>query len=700
MQMIKKRLAVLTAGVLLLLLPFAAQGAPGDENAAPQPAPYTALTQKQLSPHTFRHVFANTVEYFELPALHTVAQAQLTLDFSVTPLAEATLSTLTLTLNGTPFDSFLLSPGPAPQQLTVQLPARLLQRGFNALGIDGYIRMHPDFPCTDEVNPAGWMQLYDTSTLSISYAPDAPSGLISEFPYPFAPQLGRQTLVAVSDKADNNELAAALKVVALLSRSQAKAPIISYRDIPEEAEQNIILISLAENAPPQADIPAPAQGTANLTRSQDAQGRQWLTVLGSTPQALQRAVDVLEDDNLIRQAGTTQLSIAQDQPLSPVKALANDGVHTLAQLGYPDGITLTGPFRQSASIPISLPRSRRIGTGARITLNMRYAKNLDFRRSLLTLMVDGIPIGSHKLSDQSAQGDTLDLFIPAVIDLPPAFTLEIIFDLEIEDLWCTRRPFDMPWAYIQPDSTLLLPTVAHANRSFTHYPAPFVTDGQLDSVLFVLPDDASAADFAGMAGIITQMGQSITRPGGSITVLRASGFDPSQADYNVILIGEPWRTPLIWQLNQDKLYFKFDSSYAIAPNEKTALLAEQAASLATLQLLPSPYAPDRAVLVASATRSEYMPLAFEYLSRQQQLWRLSGDGILIGEDGQLWDYQFAPPQQPRPAFEALTAFAPREGIWVLLGGGLLIILLFTLLMLWRRRQRRTLPPEGGTDAKA
>lgn len=686
----------------MLLLPISGFCAPNDTQAAAKAAPNTALVEKRLSGHTFRYVFANTLEYFELPALHTPASAQLTLDLATTAIADADSSTLTFSLNGIPFHSERLTADEQVRRLAISLPFHLLQRGYNALGMDAYVRMSDGQPCTDEVNAAGWLQIYDTSMLSVSYHADAPSGNLSEFPYPFAPQLGRETIVTVSDAADDSELSAAVQAVALLSRRGSRASILSYGDISTQTAANILLINLNANAPQtilDAAGGAPQAGIASLTRDIDAQGRERLIILGDSPGALARAVGTLEDETLIRQANSSSLAIGPDQPLTPQSGYTVPESYTLEALGHTQGITLTGPFRQQVDIPVSLPRNRRIGSAAQITLNMRYAQNLDFRRSLLTLSVDGVPIGSHKLSLAQAQEDTFELMIPAGIALPPAFTLSLAFDLELEDLWCTRRPYEMPWAHVAPDSSLYLPSTPSNELLFSRYPAPFVSDGQLERVLFVLPDDAGAADFAGMAGVAAQLGKNITRSGGQIGVVRASAFDPQASDCNLILIGEPWRNPLIWQLNYSGLYFRFGDGYSIAPNEKIALLPEQAARLATLQLLPSPFFTGRAALVASATRSELLPLAYQYLSEDALLWKLNGDGVLISQEDQLWDYQFAPPEPARPVFETLSAASPNQAVWLVLAGGLMMILLFAVLMRWRHQRRFHLPQEGDPHEK-
>ena len=54
----------------------------------------------------------------------------------------------------------------------------------------------------------------------------------------------------------------------------------------------------------------------------------------------------------------------------------------------PTDTTLTGSGHQQAVFFVKLPMDRTNADGSQIKLNLRYAKNLDFSRSLVTASVD------------------------------------------------------------------------------------------------------------------------------------------------------------------------------------------------------------------------------------------------------------------------------------------------------------------------
>ncbi|MCZ7176246.1 cellulose biosynthesis cyclic di-GMP-binding regulatory protein BcsB, partial [Salmonella enterica] len=88
---------------------------------------------------------------------------------------------------------------------------------------------------------------------------------------------------------------------------------------------------------------------------------------------------------------------------------------------------------------MSLPANRSLAANSQVNLAFRYAKNLDFDRSLMTVSIGGIPIGSKKLTKEYADGDTSTFTLPPDLDVSGNFAVTVSFDLEIKDLQCTPR---------------------------------------------------------------------------------------------------------------------------------------------------------------------------------------------------------------------------------------------------------------------
>lgn len=66
---------------------------------------------------------------------------------------------------------------------------------------------------------------------------------------------------------------------------------------------------------------------------------------------------------------------------------------SLSDLGY-GNVSLKGPFKQEATFNLNIPKDRFIKEGSKVVINNRYSKNIDFDRSLITVYINNIPIGS------------------------------------------------------------------------------------------------------------------------------------------------------------------------------------------------------------------------------------------------------------------------------------------------------------------
>ena len=107
---------------------------------------------------------------------------------------------------------------------------------------------------------------------------------------------------------------------------------------------------------------------------------------------------------------------------------------------------------------MSLPANRSIAENSEVNLAFRYAKNLDFDRSLVTVSINDIPIGSKKLNKEYADSDTVSFKTPADLSVVGNYTVTVSFDLEMKSVPCVADSSQTPWAYIAPESTLLINT--------------------------------------------------------------------------------------------------------------------------------------------------------------------------------------------------------------------------------------------------
>ncbi|MPM63892.1 hypothetical protein SDC9_110776 [bioreactor metagenome] len=345
------------------------------------------------------------------------------------------------------------------------------------------------------------------------------------------------------------------------------------------------------------------------------------------------------------------------------------------------GTYMEGLFRQSVSYYLDLPTNRMLSNASQVSLSMRYAENLDFDRSLVTVYVNDQPIGSKKLEKEKAQGDTVRLDIPADLMVNGNFSVQVSFDLEMPDTWCTTKKMKQPWAYVTNESMLKLMSVDFDNIIFEGYPGPFLKDGSFNNAVVILPDSPSVADYEAMRQIILTFGQFLKDNSGSLRVAYMSNIGELK-ESNVIAIGRLEKNLVVQQIN-NMLFFQFSpQGTTIRSNEKMVIDPNYGTILGTVQLLNSPYSEQKhALMVVTGVSDDAMLRGVEYVGLTDNLWKLYGDGY-VADGVDVFPFRFKADNAKRESL--IQQVASRQDIHKLVlavGLVLLLVVVSTVMMI-------------------
>jgi hypothetical protein len=304
------------------------------------------------------------------------------------------------------------------------------------------------------------------------------------------------------------------------------------------------------------------------------------------------------------------------------------------------GDKLTGPSHREKSYFITLPSNRSIAEASKLSLDFRYATNLDFDRSMVTVLVNNVPIGSKKLSAELAGGDNLELTIPKNLGISGNFTITTAFDLEIKNAVCTGNQDQMPWAFVSKDSVLQLNTKDRTDMLFNNYPYPFLRDGSFNRVAVVLPQTQDNYTYAALSNLFNLMGQFATSNTGEIRFYTDDVKDSELKDRQIIAIGSYADNRYIRE-NNDKLYFQYDKQgEGFLSNEKISIEEGYGKRIGTLQLIDSPYGKGHGFLAITGSSSEYVYLASKLVGNAGSLYKIFGDGAMVDKDGEVHAFRF------------------------------------------------------------
>lgn len=612
-------------------------------------------TESFAQDHSMSGLFSHCTEYFTVERWD-IETADFVMVYSASSLRDERLSDVTVSLNGESFYSKRLTGKSEDRKtLKISIPVRLLKEGVNELRIESYIRTSESIPCVDDVSKSNWIHIAKDSMVSILYTPEARSNGISEL-YQEVTSIyaleNRKSALIVPDQANDTELTLAAAILTGVSKNANKAyqnlrlvkeSQVFEKDRGSDLEYGIyagelsslpelLIASLSEEAK------KAAQNGAVVVFSRV--GRlKLLIVTGTNRELLLKAGAMFGNAGYMGQmAGEIHKVLETEQPK----------MEKTAPLEYlkltEDGAYVEGAFRQSSVFSLSSYANQRVSSSSEIYLKIRYSKNLDFDRSLATVYINDIPIGSHKLSAKKADDDEMELYVPSDLDISGDFTIKVAFDLEQKDLWCTLRQGETPWAYVSPESRMKIVLAEEVPLTFQHYPAPFLKSKSLNNILIALPSQPTLADLLALQGICLTLGRFQENNRGSILV-RQGAKEQDCRGKNVIVIGTYSSNSFVRE-NNSKLYFQYsEDGTRLVSNEKMPITEEAGARMGSLQLIPSPYGGEnQAMLFLTGATEEGMLSAAKYLSDTELLWKAAGDGCAVLEE-EIYPFRFVNEEQ-------------------------------------------------------
>ncbi len=310
------------------------------------------------------------------------------------------------------------------------------------------------------------------------------------------------------------------------------------------------------------------------------------------------------------------------------RSLTSTSDMTFADLGYDDRV-LEG-VSQEINYYVDLPASWLLTPEAYLQLYFSHSQLIDYARSFLSVLYNGQPVAMVSLDEETALEGALRVRLPASQARPG--------ERNKISIQAMLRPIDecmhiKAWLRIGNDSFLHLD---HTERETQYvdlrfYPHPFDHRVDLGDVLFVLPPQPRPEEWEQMLRVAADLGRVSggDRMQAMVMTTVGEGVDIDMlSDYHLIVIGRPSRNPLLRQVNaQLPQPFLPDSDGIEQRLNDVILRLPLDVSLGYLELIPSPWNPERVLLAVTGTSDEGVAWATESLLDQP--WQLEGDLALV-----------------------------------------------------------------------
>ena len=587
-------------------------------------------------------------QYFTVMDYWNVDHVKINLHFQISQITQDQVSSVTLSLNGIPFYSFRPSlENNGEQVLSIPAPKGFLKKDSNTLTLQGDLKTagNDNQVCYVDNSPDNWLHLFNRSSIAVTYTSKALTGGISDFSERFSgidTVKSGKSLMAVPENASSAELESATYALSGFAKGNALTDktisMLPYRGDSVSGKNAVVLVAMYDHVP--GELKPLLSSTEDLATHALIQlvnkdTRPTLVITSKDESLLIKAGRMAASTGLMSQI-TSDLKVVDDSIVVDEPAYVISSDVTLTETGD----KLSGPNHREQTYFVSLPSNRSIADSGKISLDFRYAGNLDFARSLVTVSINDTPIGSKKLTKELANGDTLTLTVPQNLGISGNFSVKVAFDLEMQSAICTPNTEQMPWAYIGKESLLHLNTKDRTDLLFNNYPYPFLRDGIYNHVAVVLPQEMDDYSYQSLANVFNLLGQYTSGNTGDIHYYTDEVSADHLKNNNILAIGS-YKNNKVIRDNNDKLYFRYSKDgTALVSNEKMVIDEQYGAEIGTLQLVESPYGSGRGLMAITAVNAEDYYLASKLIASEKDKWKVYGDGVIADKDGNVNAYRF------------------------------------------------------------
>jgi hypothetical protein len=566
--------------------------------------------------------------YFEMtPSRILTTGSYLELVFSHSPTFLPKKSTLTILLDDEPLGSVFLNESNVKRtSWQADLSDKQLEPGFHKLSVISYM-VASENPCDDQSNPANWLILHKESLVHLRLKQAYDQADFTYYPSPFLEKGGLkplQTLFVVPDTANEAQLKALGELAGFFS-AQVPANMLSFQAFKESdvvgewRKENMIWIGSESQwgeLGKQLKVRGAADGKIKLSVSPWNPKSTILSVNGSNQEIIASIRHLITPELYGQLSGQIfDISKLASQGRVP-QGSTNGGTElTLEDLGFGD-LVVDSPIIGTARITHTLPPEIDISKPGRFKMHFKHAKTLNFAQSVVTVKVNGVPVKSRYLNEESSDFGALDLEISPEQMSNRNLIVDVSFQFSSAQGACTANSQIGNWAVISKQSLFSFKSRPNGSMQLEELPYPFVVRQQWTATAFVLPVSPSSEEISLFVTTCAMIGKSAafgSEDGDTFLVRFNDDRLPSEAaGKNLVYIGAADKVPKAIAASssypvkiRDGGFVPANDSIPLLPNAGNGIL---------MAMVPSPYTENKQVFVLAATDQAALKKANEQLS--------------------------------------------------------------------------------------
>ncbi len=441
-------------------------------------------------------------------------------------------------------------------------------------------------------------------------------------------------IVVVPDNPEPQELEAALNLLvgfgSMIDQSDYEIPLISSSQLTEmdAASNHLIFVGKPEQFDrlQSVDFPLPVvdgkfvdlppasvnDGILQMAISPWNKTKAIMLVSGTTGDAVAKAGQAISS-NAVLTFKNSAITYVSDVKLFNNAVPSKEDV-TLHDLGY-ETQTLNGIGTSTVDYVFTVTKNQVLAKDASFDLVYYHSGVVDANASSLSVYLNDQIISSVVFKDSSETVTTRHITFPPGVLKYGENRLSISAELQPE-LFCDTTGFSDPWVTIVDQSRFHLP----ADTTDTIAPSPSVdlkffqnillSYGDLGDIVLVLPKVAPQSwDIAGK--IAYYLGYTASPLISNLKVAFSDNVSQEiRANNTLVVIGKPDDLPFLKEINDDlPAPFDFSDDTASERQLQVVYRIPPGVSVGYLELMPSPFNPEKAILVIAGNTDNGLPMA-------------------------------------------------------------------------------------------
>ncbi len=347
----------------------------------------------------------------------------------------------------------------------------------------------------------------------------------------------------------------------------------------------------------------------------------------------------------------------------------------------------------------ALPDDRML-RGSSMNLKYSYSAQVNPRKSSISVRIDGVTIGSKKLtSDDGAKNELLN------VDLPPNLIksdsiIDVAFDLyPKETLKCGQISDQQLWGTVHSNTDFSLKrenSVELPDLKLLTTGYPFTAPQDLSKTAIVVPDSPTETDVMTLLKFSERMGRLSQATSVKLDVYTASNLtEPVKADRHLVAIGTRDRFPVKEMLDANTGFRIMDAFTRESGKDKIHVLPDQGG---VIKSMLSPWNRDRVMIALTAQADSGLKQVQAVLSNDLWFYQLKEDTALISTnqvdpspfDSNAYQLQFVDQSEHRRVEDTNALSKARQFLqeqWYLLPIGIITssLLLYGIAQLFLKR---------------